>query len=72
MISTFIWYFYHQHLADTEPAIGTLFHTMLNMVNLFFTKEFSSEDYSDSRFEIWNIPQGDDVFFFKNLWLNLT
>ena len=44
--------------------MGTLFHTILNVVNLFFTKEFSSEDCSDSRFEIWNIPQGDDVFFF--------
>ena len=66
-IHVYLILFYHLHLADTEPAIGTLFHTILNVVNLFFTKEFSSEHCSDSRFEIWNIPQGDDIFFFKNL-----
>ena len=72
MISTFISYFYFQHLAHTKPAEETLFHTMLNMLNLFFTKESSSEDRSDSGFETCNIPQGDDSFFFYNFWLNFT
>ena len=44
--------------------MGTLFHTILNVVNLFFTKESSSEDRSDSGFETCSIPQGDDSFFF--------
>ena len=64
MISTFISYFYFQHLAHTKPAVETLFHTMLNMLNLFFTKESSSEDHTDSGFETLDIPEGDDGFFF--------
>ena len=44
---------------------------MLNMLNLFFTKESSSEDRSDSGLETCNIPQGDDSFF-SNFWLNFT
>ena len=63
MICMFISYFYLKHLAYTEPAIGTLFHTMLNMLNLFFNKESSPEDHCDSGFETCTIPQGDDGFF---------
>ena len=37
---------------------------MLNMLNLFFTKESSSEDHTDSGFETLDIPEGDDGFFF--------
>lgn len=47
----------------TEPAIGTLFYTMLNMLNLFFTKESLSEDHSDSGVETCNNSQGNDDFF---------
>ena len=64
MISTLFSYFYLQHLAYTELPIGSLFHTMLNMLNLFFTKESLSEDCSDSGVETCNTPQGDDGFFF--------
>ena len=39
------------------------FHTMLNVLNLFFTKESSSEDCSDSSFETCDNPEGDDSFF---------
>ena len=46
-------------------AIGTLFHTMLNMFNLFFNKESSSEDRSDSGFDTYTAPQGDDGFFLE-------
>ena len=35
------------------------------MLNLFFTKESSSEDRSDSSFETYDIPEGDDSFFLK-------
>ena len=45
---------------------------MLIMLNLFFNKESSSEDRSDSGFETCTTPQGDDGFFFKNFWLNFT
>ena len=34
-------------------------------VELFFTKESSSEDLSGSSFETWDIPEGDDSFFLK-------
>ena len=71
VISTFISYFYLQHLIYTEPVIGTLFHSMLNMLNLFFNKESSPEDRRDSNFETWTIPQGDDSFF-QNFGLNFT
>ena len=40
---------------------------MLNMVNLFFNKDTSSEDRSDSGFETCTIPQGDDGFFLEFL-----
>ena len=52
------------HIYFIFLPLGTLFHTMLNMLNLFFTKESSSEDRSDSGFETRNIAQGDDSFFF--------
>ena len=48
--------------STTEPAIGTLFYTMLNMLNLFFTKESLSEDHSDSGVETCNNSQGNDDF----------
>ena len=67
MISTLISYFYLLDQAHTEPVIGTLFHTMLNMLNLFFNKESLSEDRSDSGFEAYTIPQGDDGFFLEFL-----
>ena len=38
---------------------------MLNMLNLFFNKESSPEDRSDSNFETCTIPQGDDSFFLE-------
>ena len=38
---------------------------MLNMLNLFFNKESSSEDRSDSGFETCPICQGDDGFFLE-------
>ena len=38
---------------------------MLNMLNLFFNKESSSEDRSDSGFETYTIPHGDDGFFLE-------
>ena len=38
---------------------------MLNMLNLFFNKESSSEDRSDSGFETCTTPQGDDGFFLR-------
>ena len=38
---------------------------MLNMLNLFFNKESSSEDPSDSGFETCTISQGDDGFFLE-------
>ena len=40
---------------------------MLNMLNLFFNKESLSEDRSDSGFEAYTIPQGDDGFFLEFL-----
>ena len=36
---------------------------MLNMLNLFFTKESLSEDRSDSGVETCNNSQGNDDFF---------
>ena len=39
-------------------------HTMLNMLNLFFTKESLSEGCGDSGFETCDILTGDDGFFF--------
>ena len=36
---------------------------MLNMLNLFFTKESLSEDHSDSGVETCNNSQGNDDFF---------
>ena len=38
---------------------------MLNVLNLFFNQESSSEDPSDSGFESCTISQGDDGFFLE-------
>ena len=38
---------------------------MLNMLNLFFNKESSSEDRSDSGFETCTISQGDYGLFLE-------
>ena len=54
-------YFYLQHVERMQLAIGTLSHSMLNMLNLFFTKE------PDSSLETQDFPTGDDGFLLEFL-----